>query len=271
MQTHALHVTQLTGFFDGLNRLKAQPKGAVALTTKLQSFFTQITPLLRNLRPTKLTPEINVDQLHLWFNALKAPIDRAKQGAFSFNPWITANVKRDEVRNSAILAWLLNPKGNHGLGKLALKVLTGGVSNSDLTLNIADSRYCTVRTESNPDGSRTNRVDIEIDAELFYLLIEVKIDAPEGVDQLSRYGALCEKRAHGRPWAIIFLTPNKSPPKTAGAHENKITTISWAQLSHWISKELRQHISAQQGESVERQEILAQECVKHFLSYIRNF
>lgn len=268
MQTHALQVTQLAGFFDELKRLKSPPEKDTALISKLQNFFTLITPLLKKSTPAAPTPEINVDQLQLWFSNLEAPIERAQQGAFAFNPWIVANIKRDEVRNSSVLAWLLNPKGSHGLGKLALKALIDGISSHGVVLDIAGD--CTVRTESNPDGNRTNRVDIEIDAEHFYLLIEVKIDAREGINQLSRYGGLCEKRADPRPWAIIFLTPNNSKPQTAGIYENKITTISWTQLSHWISQALRQHIG-QQGKRVERQEILAQESVKHFLSYIRSF
>jgi hypothetical protein len=41
-----------------------------------------------------------------------------------------------------------------------------------------------VRVETNPTGDNTNRVDVEINADNFFLLIEVKIDAYEQPNKL---------------------------------------------------------------------------------------
>lgn len=45
--------------------------------------------------------------------------------------------------------------------------------------------YCRVRVETNPTGDNTNRVDVEINADNFFLLIEVKIDAYEQPEQIA--------------------------------------------------------------------------------------
>jgi hypothetical protein len=41
-----------------------------------------------------------------------------------------------------------------------------------------------VRVETNPTGDNTNRVDVEINADNFFLLIEVKIDAYDSRNKL---------------------------------------------------------------------------------------
>jgi hypothetical protein len=237
---------------------------------KLQRFFQKIAPLLPSSScETRQATKLNPIQLQEWLSGLKQPLLKAKQSGLGFNPWMVANIKRDEVRNSSILAWLLNPHGNHGLGALLLRSLLQGVPDHGFSIELDGSSRCMVRTESSPDGDSSNRVDIEIDADHFYLLIEVKIGAPEGTDQLSRYGALCEQRAGARPWAIFFLTPKRSKPKTAGRYENNIYCVSWLQVSKWLSGALKQHIA--QRTSPDAQEILTRESIKCFLSYIRTF
>lgn len=60
------------------------------------------------------------------------------------------------------------------------------------------------RSKRPPCGNNINRVDIEINADNFYLLIEVKIDAREQDSQISRYCFDAKNRAISRPWGVIF-------------------------------------------------------------------
>lgn len=43
------------------------------------------------------------------------------------NPWSVASLRRGELRNSSVLAWFLNPKGDHGFGDLLLQELLSEV------------------------------------------------------------------------------------------------------------------------------------------------
>nr|WP_239514982.1 PD-(D/E)XK nuclease family protein [Enterobacter ludwigii] len=77
--------------------------------------------------------------------------------------------------------------------------------------------YCRVLVETNPTGDNTNRVDIEINADNFFLLVEVKIDSCEQQEQIGRYCSDARIRAGSRPWAVVFLTPHGGKPLTCGS------------------------------------------------------
>lgn len=217
------------------------------------------------------TSWIKCQELESWFLKMDQPLIDARKGAFGCDPWEIAGVDRDEVRNSAILAWLLNPKGNHGLGDRALCALL-----SKLNLSFCSNfpktpgNFCFVRTESNPDGDISNRVDIEIDSENFYLLIEVKIDALEGVKQLERYGRLADSQASDRPWAVLFLTVDGRPSETAGEYAAKVFPLSWHDFSSLcmtsLTPILRQHYASKTASR-----IMAEQIVRRFVNKTKSF
>jgi len=125
---------------------------------------------------------------------------------------------------------------------------------------------CIVRTEANPDGDFSNRVDIEIDSKSFYLIIEVKINAPERDNQIEDYGKIAELQAGQRPWAILFLTPKGKPPKTAGHYnQGKILPISWRELAAAIQQNRPLNLD---DRSYGNQAIMTRYLVKHFLTHI---
>ena len=216
-------------------------------------------------------PRIDCEILSGWFKIMEQPLLDARRGAFHCDPWEVAGLGRNEVRNSAVLTWLLNPKGSHGLGDAALKPLLekvhlyfhGEFPNTT-------GKFCNVRAEMNPDGEVFNRVDIEIDSENFYLVVEVKIDALEGEKQLERYGSLAELQAGNRPWAMVFLTPRGRKSETSAQYSSKVMPISWAGLSQLISRSLQSsnRISST-AKGVQQQ--MAEQIVRKFLKKIRGF
>lgn len=217
--------------------------------------------------------EIDYENLARWFEIIAQPLLDARQGAFHCDPWEVAGLGRDEFRNTAVLAWLLNPRGSHGLGDAALKPLLEQINRQfggDFSLSPSD--FCHVRVETNPDGEISNRIDIEIDSKNFYLIIEVKIDAQEGKDQLRRYGDLAKIQARDRPWAIVFLTPDGRDANTAGQHLKKTFSMSWNNLSQAVTKSLRsrtQTDSKTLPKSPQHQ--MAEQIVHLFLKKIRCF
>lgn len=182
---------------------------------------------------------INSAMLAHFLDELERPLAVAYQNALFFDPWEVAGLGRKEVQNTSVLAWLLNPEGNHNLGPLAfnalLKILRSHTTISDY------GRYCRVEVERSPYGQE-NRVDIEIDAENIYLLIEAKIDAAEQQDQLVRYCEDAKRRAgKRRDWVVIFLTPDGRAATTAGKLAKHVCPISWRQLANSIERELQPH------------------------------
>jgi len=242
---------------------------------ELDNFFLK----LRDALPQKVSPKAlplypylsNCLALERWFSELAEPIIEARRSGFLCDPWDVAGLKRDEVRNSKVLAWLLDPKGSHGLeSKLMCSLLTA-LRISSQALNFPESPHntCRVRVESSPDGDRSNRLDIEIDDPNFYLIIEVKIDAVESNDQLLKYGKLGQTRSMSRPWAIVFLTPHGFFPVTAGNYEDKVIPLSWKRLSVILSQPLRAKNTIKSPFGT--YEIVPQLLAKRFLQHIRKF
>jgi hypothetical protein len=217
---------------------------ALRLETWLPRFFTDYQACKTPLRACTAEREpkffrLDATRLAQWFTALAQPLTDARKGAFHFDPWEVAGLGRDEVRNSSVLAWLLNPKGSHGLGDAAMRGLLQDLSQFDVRFPLECSRYCQVRVESNPDGNSCNRIDIEIDDEKFFVVIEVKIGAPEGVDQMKRYGEVSQQLAGTRPWALVFLTPSGVASKTGGLHAGRVVKMSWRQLAFSVKQSVK--------------------------------
>ncbi|WP_313130931.1 PDDEXK-like family protein [Pseudescherichia vulneris] len=244
-----------------------------SLTAWLPHFFAEWPRRALDNQSAEL-PAVALDarQLSACMAELEQPLAALRHGTFTFDPWEVAKLGRNEVRNSAVLAWLLDPHGNHGFGDLPLKALLGAVrecGNNRIPENF--TRYCRVNVEKSPTGDATNRVDIEIDADNFFMLIEVKIDAYEQKDQISRYIGEAKKRAGEQPWAVIYLTPQGRVPLSAGG-EADVPCLSWRRLASVLTQALepsRQQIFAAADASPARQ--MAAHAAFRFLDRMRQF
>lgn len=165
-----------------------------------------------------------------------------------------AGLKRNEVRNTAVLAWLLDCHGSHGQGKYFLECfldcLRKILENSEVcALNIKNNHfkngYQTIPEESfweeeqSSKQVKESRIDIVIDGRDFLLFIEAKIDAGEGESQIPRYKKIIETYAGKREYGLIFLTPDgrKDKNKTKG-----VATLSWMQFANYLEKDVQDFI-----------------------------
>lgn len=267
---------QLTTFFGAYTETR-KPENP-SLSVELAGFFDCFSQCRSKVEfPKKSRPTIDPGALEIFLANLEKPLIASRQAAFQFDPWEVAGLGDDEVRNTRVLAWLLNPRGSHGLGLTAMNGMLTTVSvklrsifNDDFSMD--PGSFCRVRTEINPNGEIADRVDVEIDAENFYLIIEVKIYAPEQPGQLERYFQQAELRAGNRPWAIIFLTPQGRKPGTAGeyADSGRIVCLSWKQLAAMLERELPcARSTSDQVQSVSRQFVV--QAARRFLNKIRLF
>jgi len=269
---------QLTDFFCKLRDSSSSPAAPLksALNpARLYGFFEALSSVPRNrevLEKQKDTIEVDHSALTTFFNDLRQPLERERaMGAFC-NPWRVAKLNRDEVRNTAVLAWLLDPAGDHGLGNILLSGLLTRINRSQNQIPSESIGRVDVTPEAWLSEG-INRVDIEIFSKNpsapFYLLLEAKIDASEGVEQLPRYlrAARLAAEPNDLPWAIVFLTVNGRASRTAaGIDTRQICNLSWSELARVLIRALdlipRTH-PACQG--------FGQRLAETFLRHVRDF
>lgn len=231
--TQRITATGLQRFLARSAELRRPP--TVLAASGLERFLVRARPFLRALPdapPAKqMMPPPDPERIARVLQLLRGPLQRARAGGAFLNVWSVAGLRRKELRHAAVLAWFLGPRGSHGFGVLALSSFLDTVADHnpgwpDLGRDLS---RVTVRTEEWPLGSETDRVDIAIDGPDFVLFIEVKIDAPEGPEQLPRYVEAAKdkarilKRAHS---GLIYLSPR--PPRNYPAD---VAVISWREVA----------------------------------------
>lgn len=134
----------------------------------------------------------------------------------------TMDYGRLETAHTRTLAWLLNPKSEHGFGTTLLAALLRRVSGRDCFEKLHVKQ---VVSELPVDGAGAKgRLDVLAEGTWkeerggWVLVIEAKVDAWEGEDQLLKYEKWLQENAAYREVFRVFLTPDGSEPET-GAEE----------------------------------------------------
>lgn len=200
-----------------------------------RQFFTSFRTLLKPSKLEYQLPSILPANFLPFAQSFSQLHDENRRLGNEINIWKIAQVGDDELKNSSILAWLLNCNGSHGQGDLFLvsflKLLK---RNGNFVFpNISIDKPYWTKVESLPFGDQESRIDIEIEGEQFLLFIEVKINAPETNDQLERYINIAKNKAANRPWVVVFLTPNGRRPSDESLHEIVIS-VGWYQIQKII-------------------------------------
>lgn len=125
-----------------------------------------------------------------------------------FSVFDILKITRKEIRHSNMLAWLMDPNENHGLGDVVLKgILQYGVSRHSVndvfsTLLMDCYDFFILREWSNIDILAVSK------SQKFVLCIENKIDSGENNNQLARYQKIVEQSYSGYEKMFVFLTPD---------------------------------------------------------------
>ena len=194
-----------------------------------------------------------------FFRSLREHIEKHYKSGAAANAWEISGVGYDEMRNSAILSWLLDCRESHGQGNVFLKgLLDWLVTNNDVSQQaryflpkseeVEGTTYWT-RVESLPFGEIESRVDIEIGGP-FVLFIEVKVNAQETGDQLKRYLKIAEQKAGSKKWGVLYLTKHGIPPSDSSL-DGVIFKISWKQLATVVEKVIAKQVAP--GTFIEQQ------------------
>ena len=136
-----------------------------------------------------------------------------------FNLFDVLKIERRELQHSALLAWLLDPSGSHGLQDYFLRrFLTAAAAKAQdegitgitpLDVDAWDLTNIEVATER-------HNIDVLLisQEDEFICIIENKIGASEHSDQLNRYLATVEREYEGLTRFPIFLTPDGMEPES---------------------------------------------------------
>lgn len=131
-----------------------------------------------------------------------------------FNLFDVLKISRMEIRHSNVLAWLLNPNENHGLGDAFLKAIIQIVVQNDdngrynvlETLLIDFYSFVVYREWKNID------ILLVSDVEKFLIAIENKIDSHEHDNQLKKYRETLATDYPDYRKMHLYLTPEGEEP-----------------------------------------------------------
>ena len=153
-------------------------------------------------------------------------LDKLENLLSQFNIFETLNIVSAEIRHSNVLAWLLNPYENHGLGGYFVKqflkyLISRNKDYLDPKISLFDFEifnYTTIEIRR-----EWQNIDIliifEPDEAEYVIAIENKISTGEHSDQLQRYRNIVEKEFDTFNKIYVYLTPEELIP----SDENWIT------------------------------------------------
>lgn len=161
-------------------------------------------------------------------------LDPLAEWTRKFNLFDILKISRVEIRHSNMLAWLLNPNENHGLGDSILRgiiqLATTGTDDEVFENLLMDCGDFTVYRE-------WHHIDILAVSDLrkFVLCIENKIDSGEHDNQLKRYQHQLEEAYPDYKKMLIYL----SPDGYESSDPNNWTSIGYQEILYIVEKAKR--------------------------------
>jgi hypothetical protein len=147
------------------------------------------------------------------------------------------SVQRKEIRHSNFLAYILDPRENHGLKDIVLRKLLRDIFSESKTnnRNIFDADYIDLQ---NIEIRREWRnIDILIILNDDIILIENKVDTVDHSNQLKRYHDIAEETFPNKHRHYIYMTPFGSDPQDLEARYSYIN-YSYVQIAEIIESVL---------------------------------
>jgi hypothetical protein len=133
----------------------------------------------------------------------------------------TMEYGRLETAHTRTLAWLLDPKGEHGFADALLRALLRHLAENQQIDGVVVGEIASECAIDNSDHQK-GRLDVLARGSCeengqpvrWLLVIEAKVDAWEGEGQLAKYEHWLRKEANGRRVLRVFLTPGARPAES---------------------------------------------------------
>lgn len=252
--------TRLSVFIEAMSAFRQH--STPSPRAQLEGFLQQARPLLariEGIKPEQRAFGLDGARLGILIQTLRLPLLRARARGSLLNVWRTAGLKRNEVRNAAVLASLWDARLYPETAIPFLQELLARLPNdgSFPTKEELKAGYV-VRTEDYPLGNADSRIDLSVEGENFLLIVEVKIDAREAPSQLTRYDELLRAKAAllGKRASFILLGPR-------GPVTSKAVHASWTDVS----------IAARAvgGLHKSREQMLPDQLLEQFAAHVTDF
>lgn len=188
---------------------------------------------------------ISTSEWAVFFQGARSSYTEHRKKGLGINFWHVAGIGKDELKNSTVLAWLLDYYGSHGqrdaflqcfLTSVKRRYATTGVptdhfpASSDISGDYRTNVEQSYDEHEAASSTYRSRIDIKVDGPGFLLLIEIKINASETGDQLARYLRVGKQQAGTRPSGVVFITKEGRLPNDTSLHD-KVICLSWRELS----------------------------------------
>ena len=141
-------------------------------------------------------------------------LERLEDLLSKFNIFEALGAVRVEVRHSAFLAYLLDPKQSHGLGEVFLRRFLQRVITGNNTVGLSPVDFDVWGLEDTVVYRERANIDILIEnnRHRFVAIIENKIDSSEHSNQLERYLNWTKAQYSGYKIIPVFLDPEEREP-----------------------------------------------------------
>ena len=128
------------------------------------------------------------------------------------NVFDVLKITRTEIRHSNVLAWLLDPCENHGLGDQFIKGFVQTLVESSEELQKSVFRLLMVDFGNFSVQREYHNIDLLLvsDADKILICVENKVDSGEHDNQLEKYRNFIENKYKGEEWIrlYVFLSPD---------------------------------------------------------------
>ena len=169
--------------------------------------------------------------------------ERHRKGE-NYNLFSILNIERYELKHSALIANLLDPKGSHGCGDAFLKAFFEialkecAYPFEDCTLPHSYTEYYTGPIAGDTGG----RIDILVKSSRYGLIIENKIYAGDQDKQLTRYDNYGKETFGAGRYRLVYLTlygydASKESTATKSSEEVGYLRLSYAEdILRWLEQ-----------------------------------
>lgn len=180
---------------------------------------------------------VNAARLESFLHSIAPLASDARRRGHFIDFWHLAELGRDEIRNSRVLAWFLDARAAHGAGNAFLKAWFDALNRRQHCPFLQPSHWedgYSIDIEVCPFRDGKNRLDLLIQSPTALVGVEVKVGASDISEQRTRYPlALAERAASGRQkcWGLIYLTPHIE----TATHDDCLAA-SWSEMASSMVK-----------------------------------
>jgi len=145
------------------------------------------------------------------------------------------NISRNEIRHSNFLGWLLDPNGNHGLGKLFLLKFIREVATSEIASDIDELEISDLNFDNVEIRREWKNIDLLIVFDTTVICIENKVDSKDHSNQLLKYKEIINENFSDKKKIFVYLTPFGDKPISKFGKAN-YALYSYAQIVEHLDK-----------------------------------